>query len=567
MSTSWKWIARIVVMAAGVAIATPASAAVCAGVADYNPSTIYNPGNQTVYKTHLWQALIQIWNTPPDFCPTCGYWTDVGACDGTGGGGGDTTAPSIPAGLSSPSQTTTSISLSWSASTDAGGIQNYDVLRSGTVVGTVATTSFTDSGLASNTAFSYAVRARDKAGNVSAASAAISVSTKGAAACTAVPSVPTGLASSGQTNSSVSLTWNASSAPNCSISYRVFLGGTQNTTSTTTSATVGGLAANTSFSFSVAAVSSAGSSAQSAAITVRTAANPPPSTHFITGYWQNFNNGARVLKLRDVPAGFNVIAVAFADATTTPGAVAFNLDTTLGYSGVQEFKDDITALHNQGRKVIISVGGQNGAISVADANSATNFRNSVVNLMTTFGFDGVDIDLENGVNSTFMAQALHSIASAKPGAIIAMAPQTIDMQSTGMEYFKLALAVKDVLTVVNMQYYNSGTMLGCDGQVYAQGTEDFITALACIQLQNGLRPDQVGLGLPASTAAAGGGFVNPSVVNAALDCLTTGTSCGNFHPPQRWPGIRGAMTWSINHDGTNNFPWVNTVSTHLPAVP
>jgi chitinase len=118
-----------------------------------------------------------------------------------------------------------------------------------------------------------------------------------------------------------------------------------------------------------------------------------------------------------------------------------------------------------------------------------------------------------------------------------------------------------------MQYYNSGTMLGCDGQVYAQGSVNFLTALACIQLQNGLRPDQVGLGLPASPAAAGGGFVDPSVVNAALDCLTTGTSCGSFHPPQRWPGIRGAMTWSINHDGTNNFNWVNTISTHLPAVP
>ena len=566
MSTTWKWLARIVVMTVGVALATPAHAAVCAGVAAYNPSTIYNAGNQTVFNNHLWQALIQIWNTPPDFCPSCGYWSDLGACDGTGGGG-DTTPPSIPTGLASPSQTSSSIALSWSASTDASGIQNYDVLRNGTVVGTVTTTSFTDTGLASNTSFSYSVRARDTAGNVSAASATISVSTQGAAACTAVPSVPTGLASSSQTNSSVSLTWNASTAANCTVSYRVFLGGTQNTTSTTTSATVGGLAASTSFTFTVAAVSSAGASALSAPITVRTAANPPPTTHFITGYWQDFNNGAKVLKLRDTPSGYNLIAVAFADATTTPGAVTFNLDTTLGYSGVPEFIGDITTLHNQGRKVIISVGGQNGTISVSDSTSATNFSNSVLGLMSQYGFDGVDIDLENGVDATFMAQALHSIVAAHPGAIITMAPQTIDMQSTGMAYFTLALNIKDILTVVNTQYYNSGTMLGCDGQVYAEGSVDFITALACIQLQNGLRPDQVGLGLPASTAAAGGGFVDPSVVNAALDCLTTGTNCGAFHPPQRWPGLRGAMTWSINHDGTTNFNWVNTVSTHLSAVP
>ncbi|OSC63858.1 chitinase, partial [Streptomyces sp. 4F] len=98
-------------------------------------------------------------------------------------------------------------------------------------------------------------------------------------------------------------------------------------------------------------------------------------------------------------------------------------------------------------------------------------------------------------------------AKAGPDMILTMAPQTIDMQSTSGSYFRTALNVKDILTVVNMQYYNSGTMLGCDGKVYAQGTVDFLTALACIQLENGLDPSQVGLGLPASTRAAGGGYV------------------------------------------------------------
>ena len=544
--------------------ATPASAAVCTGVADYSATTIFNPGDKTVFKGHLWEAVIAIWNTPPDYCPACNYWRDLGACDGTGG---DTTPPTVPSNLATPSQTSTSISLSWAASTDAGGVKNYDVLRGGAVVATVTTTSYTDPNLASNTSFSYAVRARDNAGNVSAASAALTARTLGAAQCTTVPSVPSGLSSLGQTTSSVSLQWAAATAPSCTITYQVFVNGTQNQTTTATSATVGGLAANTSVSVSISASTTAGTSARSAAISVRTTATPPPSAHLITGYWQNFNNGARVVKLRDVPSGYNLIAVAFADATATQGAVAFNLDGSLGYSGVQEFKDDIAMLHGQGRKVIISIGGQNGTVSVASGAAATTFRDSVVSLMNTFGFDGVDIDLENGVNSTFMGQALHGIAAAKPGAIITMAPQTLDMQNPGTEYFKLALAIKDVLTVVNMQYYNSGTMLGCDGQVYAQGTVNFLTALACIQLQNGLRPDQVGLGLPASTAAAGGGFVNPSVVNAALDCLAAGTNCGSFRPPQQWPGIRGAMTWSINHDGTNNFTWVNTIAGHLGSVP
>ncbi|CAM5458169.1 hypothetical protein STENM36S_09593 [Streptomyces tendae] len=132
-----------------------------------------------------------------------------------------------------------------------------------------------------------------------------------------------------------------------------------------------------------------------------------------------------------------------------------------------------------------------------------SWRRLVGDALQEYGFDGVDIDLENGLNPTYMTQALRALsAKAGPAMILTMAPQTIDMQST-QGCFQTALNVKDILTVVNMQYYNSGTMLGCDGKVYAQGTVDFLTALACIQLEGGLAPSQVGLGLPASTRAAG----------------------------------------------------------------
>ena len=52
-----------------------------------------------------------------------------------------------------------------------------------------------------------------------------------------------------------------------------------------------------------------------------------------------------------------------------------------------------------------------------------------------------------------------------------------------------------------------------------------------IEALSTLRPDQIGLGLPSSPDAANSGYVDPSVVNAALDCLAKGTSCGSFHPP------------------------------------
>ncbi|MGA5546455.1 chitinase [Streptomyces pseudogriseolus] len=386
-----------------------------------------------------------------------------------------------------------------------------------------------------------------------------------------VPATPAGLTVSGTTATSATLTWNAVSG---ATGYTVYRDGTRVTAVTGTSATVTGLAANTSYSFQVAAANAAGESAKSAAVSVRTREDGGNEggdlpRHAVTGYWQNFNNGAAVQKISDVPNQYDIIAVAFADATGTPGAVTFNLDSAgLGGYTVDQFKADVRAKQAAGKKVIISVGGERGTVTVNDSASATNFANSVYAVMQEFGFDGVDIDLENGLNATYMTQALRSLsAKAGPSMILTMAPQTIDMQSASNSYFRTALNVKDILTVVNMQYYNSGSMLGCDGKVYSQGSVDFLTALACIQLENGLDPSQVGIGVPASTRGAGSGYVAPSVVNAALDCLARGTNCGSFKPSKTYPGLRGAMTWSTNWDATAGNAWSNAVGPHVHALP
>ncbi|NEC30111.1 chitinase [Streptomyces sp. SID8111] len=386
-----------------------------------------------------------------------------------------------------------------------------------------------------------------------------------------VPGTPGGLAVSGTTASSVSLSWNTVSG---ATGYTLYRDGTKVTAVSGTSATVTGLAASTSYSFQVAASNAAGESPKSAAVTARTkdqdgGGGGDLPRHAVTGYWQNFDNGAAVQRISDVQDQYDIIAVAFADATGTPGAVTFNLDTA-GLNGytVAQFKADVRAKQAAGKKVIISVGGEKGTVSVNDAASATNFANSVYAVMQEYGFDGVDIDLENGLNATYMTQALRALsAKAGPSMILTMAPQTIDMQSTSNAYFRTALNVKDILTVVNMQYYNSGSMLGCDGKVYHQGSVDFLTALACIQLENGLDPSQVGLGLPASTRGAGSGYVSPSVVNNALDCLTRGTNCGTFKPSKTYPGLRGAMTWSTNWDATAGNAWSAAVGPHVHALP
>ncbi|MEV6395140.1 glycoside hydrolase family 18 protein [Streptomyces sp. NPDC051907] len=385
-----------------------------------------------------------------------------------------------------------------------------------------------------------------------------------------VPATPAGLSAGSATSSSIALSWNSVSG---ATGYNVYRGGTKVLSTSGTSATVTGLAASTSYQFQVSATNSAGESAKSAAVTgTTTGGGPGPGPgvprHALTGYWQNFDNGATVQKLRDVQAQYDIIAVSFADSTATPGQIVFNLDPAVGYASVADFKADIAAKKSAGKSVVVSVGGEKGNVTINSDASATAFANSAYALMQEYGFNGVDIDLEHGINSTYLTKALRQLSQkAGSGLVLTMAPQTIDMQSTGTEYFKTALAVKDILTVVNMQYYNSGSMLGCDGKVYSQGSVDFLTALACIQLEGGLDASQVGLGVPASTRGAGSGYVDPSVVKNALDCLARGTNCGSFKPAKTYPALRGAMTWSTNWDATAGNAWSNAVGPHVHSLP
>ncbi|WRZ94636.1 cellulase family glycosylhydrolase [Streptomyces sp. NBC_01007] len=108
------------------------------------------------------------------------YLAAIKAPGFTGGGaGGDTTAPSTPTGLTVTGATASSVSLSWKASTDDTGVTGYDVYRGTAKAGEATGTTFTDTGLTAGTRYDYTVRARDAAGNTSAASASATGTTAG----------------------------------------------------------------------------------------------------------------------------------------------------------------------------------------------------------------------------------------------------------------------------------------------------------------------------------------------------------------------------------------------------
>lgn len=97
---------------------------------------------------------------------------------GTSDSSGDTQAPTVPANLKAGAVTSSTVDLTWSPSTDNVAVAGYEVLRNGQVVGTSETASYTDTGLTGATAYTYTVRAKDSAGNTSAASGQIQATTQ-----------------------------------------------------------------------------------------------------------------------------------------------------------------------------------------------------------------------------------------------------------------------------------------------------------------------------------------------------------------------------------------------------
>ncbi|MAP53572.1 GEVED domain-containing protein [Altibacter sp.] len=169
----------------------------------------------------------------------------------------DTQAPTNPTGLSASGVTETTVNLSWNASTDNVGVTGYDVFQGSTNLGTVTGTSTQITGLTAATAYTFRVRARDAAGNVSGYSNTVNVTTN-TPPDTQAPSAPTSLSASNITDTTVDLSWNASTDNVGVTGYDVYQGATNIGSVTGTTAQVTGLLAGTAYSFSVRAKDAAG---------------------------------------------------------------------------------------------------------------------------------------------------------------------------------------------------------------------------------------------------------------------------------------------------------------------
>src|SRR5207247_1231304 len=183
----------------------------------------------------------------------------------------DSTAPSVPTGLTATPISVSQINLAWTASTDDVAVTGYAVFRNGAQINTTATPNYSDSGLAAQTSYSYTVAAFDAVNNTSNQStAAIGTTT---APDTTAPTVPTNLVSSNITTNSATISWSASGDNVAVAGYQIFRDGTQVNATIQTSYADSGLLPSTTYSYTVAAYDGSNNvSAQSATQTVPSSA-------------------------------------------------------------------------------------------------------------------------------------------------------------------------------------------------------------------------------------------------------------------------------------------------------
>jgi chitodextrinase len=183
----------------------------------------------------------------------------------------DTIAPTAPTTLTASGTTTSTTNLSWTASTDDVAVTAYEVYNGTTLVATVSTTTYNVTGLTATTAYTFSVKAKDAAGNASASSNVINITTATPFVDTIAPTAPTTLAASGTTTSTTNLSWTASTDNVGVTGYDVYQGSTLKATVTATSYNVTGLTAATAYTFSVKAKDAAGNvSASSNVVNIST---------------------------------------------------------------------------------------------------------------------------------------------------------------------------------------------------------------------------------------------------------------------------------------------------------
>jgi chitinase len=328
---------------------------------------------------------------------------------------------------------------------------------------------------------------------------------------------------------------------------------------------------------------------EAAAPTATAVAAGAPNGHWLIGYW----NGS--FPLREVSPQWDVIIIAFAtpDHSAPEGTLRFQ--PPRGMAAAQ-FKADIAWMKGHGRKVMISLGGGGENFTLADPARVDTFVSSVARIVSDYGFDGIDIDFEtpsldidpgdNDFQHPVTPSIVNLISGLRqlrerfgPGFMISLVPEGTQVPagypSYGGQfgsYLPIIYALHDILSFVDVQDYNTPPLQGLDGEIYQGGTVDYHGAMTDLLLHGfdvGGDPARRFQPLPSDKVAVGflTGDATATEVKQAMQFIIKGKAPAGtkykLRKPGGYPGMIGAMFWTIDDDRRENYRFSNVVGPEL----
>ncbi|WP_405713837.1 carbohydrate binding domain-containing protein [Streptomyces xanthophaeus] len=294
----------------------------------------------------------------------------------------------------------------------------------------------------------------------------ISLDGPGGSSDTVAPTAPGGLTATGKTSSSVSLTWSAATDDVGVTGYDVYRGTTKVATSTTTSATVTGLAAATAHSFTVRARDLAGNtSPASAALQVTTDAGSDPSgfkqaAPYLYMGWGNPPSATTVMNA----TGVKWFTMAF---ILSSGGCNPSWDGQRPLTGGVD-QSTISAIRAAGGDVVPSIGGWQGNKLGPNCSTPEALAGAYQQVIDAYGLKAIDVDIENtdefenAVVQDRILGALKIVKQNNPGlkTILTFGTSTTGPTSWGNRLIERAAALDagiDVFTIMPFDFGNAST--------------------------------------------------------------------------------------------------------------
>lgn len=321
--------------------------------------------------------------------------------------------------------------------------------------------------------------------------------------------------------------------------------------------------------------------------------------HELIGYWTGSGPRGTILRLRDVSPQWDVIIVAFANVNHQAPEGTLQLHVRPGLD-LAQMKDDIAWLKSQGKKVLISLGGGGEYFTLDQTASIPNFVNSVTQIITEYGFDGIDLDFESPSlvldpgDTDFrhpktpsvvnLIAGLHQLRDHfGPTFMLTLVPEGTQIPGgyPGFggqfgSYLPLLWGVRDMLSFVDVQDYNTPPFQGLDGEPYQMGSVNYDAAMTELLLHGfpvGRHAGDFFPPVPPNKVAVGFlvGPATPKQVSGAMQYLITGKAPAGvtykLRKPGGYPGMIGAMFWTIDGDRNENYAFSNLIGPQLHSYP